>query len=308
MAIVLGTKTTPGYHAGSAGDTFAHTTDVGRYRLLIVTIHSSAPAQGILSCTYDGVNMTFLDNALNAGGNDGYVNIYYMIDPPVGAHNVVYTLVGNCTHAATAQAWTGVDPDNPFGVPVTNTGNDVTPTVDVVSEADEVVVDAVASAAFGGDTIVQGAGQTDIWHANAPAGISLMAGTSYEPGSALNTMSWTLNNARNWAIVAWALKPTIPYVIRPVEYTLDAWDLEQRIFDSAGHEVPRYKIKPNNWCRIVGLESTTAEVYENNYDDPTLVYFESVTYDGEMDQVTIITNRGDLPEVMLARLASGSTG
>ena len=308
MAIVLGTKTVAGYAFGN-GRTFAHTTDLfGAYRFLVVTIHNTAPAQTVTSCTYNGVNMTFLGNILNAGGNDAYVNVYYMIDPPEGAHNVVYALLGNCTNAATAQAWTGVDPDNPLGVPVTATGNNVTPTVAVVSEADEVVIDACAVAGFGGDTIALGAGQTDIWHANAGAGASLMGATSYEAGAALNTMTWTLNNARNWATMAWALKPIVPYATRPVEYTIDAWDPERRILDANGREVPRYKIKPNKWCRIVGLESTTAEVYASNYDDPTLVYFESVTYDGEMDQVQIVTNRGDLPEVMLARLASGSTG
>jgi len=59
---------------------------------------------------------------------------------------------------------------------------------------------------------------------------------------------------------------------------------------------------------LIGLERTTAEVYENNYEDPTLFYNESVQYDGEADQAQIVINRGDLLEVMMARLASGSTG
>jgi len=308
VAIVLGTKTVAVY-AFNNGRTFAHTTDLfGVYRDLEVTIHTAGPGQAVTSCTYNGVAMTLLSTVSNGGAHGCRATVYTMTDPPEGPHNVVYALAGNCTNAATAQAWTGVDPDNPRGIPVTATGNNVTPTVAVVSEADEVVIDACAVAGFGGDTIALGAGQTDIWHANAGAGASLMGATSYEAGAALNTMSWTLNNARNWATMAWALKPIVPYATRQVEYTIDVWDIEQRILDANGHEVPRYKIKPNKWCRIVGLESTTAEVYASNYDDPTLVYFESVTYDGEMDQVQIVTNRGDLPEVMLARLASGSTG
>ena len=308
MAIVLGTKTVAGY-ALNNGRAFAHTTDMfGTYRFLVVTIHTSNPGHPVTSCTYNAVGMDLLGTIGNYGAHDGVVTVYTMIDPPEGAHNVVYVLVGNCTNAATAQAWTGVDPDNPRGIPVTATGNTNTPTVAVVSEADEVVIDSCAVAGFGGDTIALGAGQTNIWNANAGAGTSLMGATSYEAGAALNTMTWTLNNARNWATMAWALKSIVPYATRQVEYTIDAWDLERRILDANGHEVPRYKIKPNKWCRIVGLESTTAEVYASNYDDPTLVYFESVTYDGEMDQVQIVTNRGDLPEVMLARLASGSTG
>jgi hypothetical protein len=121
-------------------------------------------------------------------------------------------------------------------------------------------------------------------------------------------MTWGLAAVRNWATGAVALRPLVPFAERPIEYTIDVWDPEQRMINAAGHVVPRYKIKPNNWGRLIGLESTIAEVYENNYEDPTLFYIESVNYDGETDEVQIITNRGDLPEVLMARLASGSTG
>ena len=304
MAIVLGTKTSAPTAFGN-GRTFAHETDSGKGKFLVVTIHESA-IQGVTSCKYNGVEMDYLDISGNWGGATCFVTVFTMVDPPEGIHDVVYVLAGNTSNAATAQAWVGVDQDAPLGVQVMASGNSNTPSRTVVSEADEVVIDACSVASVAGDTIAVGAGQTTIFNQNNVVG--LMYGTSYEPGTALNTMSWTLNNARIWSTLAVALKPLTIYALRPVEYTIDVWDLEQRILDSSGHEVPRYKIKPNNWCRIVGLESTTAEVYASNYDDPTLVYFESVTYDGEMDQVQIVTNRGDLPEVMLSRLASGSTG
>lgn len=290
--------------------TMAHTTDVGVYRVLLVWIFTGVPGHNVTAVSYGGISI--LDNVLvdvlNVGYNASRVHCFYMIAPPLGPANVIYTLVGNGIHACSAQAWVGVDPNYSFGVPVTNIGNTNLITVTVNSEADEVVVDGACFNSGSATAISLGADQTQLARQNSGPGTTIGYGSSYETGAAANVMTWGLGAVLNWATGAVALRPLIPFAERPIEYTLDVWDSEQRIFDADGHEVPRYKIRPNNWCRIVGLESITAEVYENNYEDPTLVYFESVTYDGEMDQVQIITNRGDLPEVIMARLASGSTG
>jgi len=306
VAIVVGTVTN-GTRQFNNGRTFAVTVDAGDNRVLLVHIMNSI-SHAVTWVTYNAVPMTQLWTKVYGGANHGRATCYYLLEPDVGVNNVAFGLGGNCNNAASAQSWSGVDPDVPFGVPVTATAVSNTPTVNVASEADEVVVDAFCCEGFGGDTCAVGAAQTEMFRENAAGGVNEMHGSSYEPGAALVTMSWTLSAVREWGIGAVALKPIVDFITRPVEYTLDAWDHEQRILDSAGHDVPRYKIKPNNWCRIVGLESTTAEVYTSNYEDPTLVYFESVSYDGETDEVQIVTNRGDLPEVIMARLATGSTG
>lgn len=282
---------------------WAHTIGAGDYRILLVggTTNALAPT----TATYDGVAMDLLATFNNAGG--AQCKLFYMIDPPEGPHNVRVNFGGNGSLTCSAVSYFGVDSENPFGTYNTASADSTTPSVVVTSEDGDLVVDFMGFR-VSSTTMVAGALQTE--RVNDPSGVGdhTGAGMSEEVGAASVTMSWTLNNSGQWAICAVPLRPLVPFLARPVEYTLDVWDHEQRIFDANGHEVPRYKIKPNNWCRIVGLESTTAEVYESNYDDPTLVYFESVTYDGEMDQVQIVTNRGDLPEVILARLASGSTG
>ena len=302
--------TTHGARAFGNNRTMAHTTDVGVYRALLVWVFTGNIGQDVTAISYNGVDIlaNVLVDELNSDGDDARVHCFYALAPSVGAHNVVYTLTGNCSHACSAQAWVGVDPDYSFGVPVTAQAFGNTPTVSVNSEADEKVVDGVCFIAGGATAITLGADQVEILRVASGAGVTIGYGSSYEVGAPTNVMSWGLAGNNHWAIGAVALRPLVPFAERPIEYTIDVWDPEQRMIDSAGHAVPRHKIKPNRWGRLIGLESTTAKVYENNYDDPTLFYIESVQYDGENDQVQIVTSRGDLPEVMMARLASGSTG
>ena len=307
MAITLAHKIiTPSQF--NNGRTFSFTVPDVDHRLLLMGSFSFSPNAGMTTRTYNGVVMTQQITQANFGGLTCRAYFHYLLDPPVGAHDIVTGWAVNCTNWNIPMLWQGVDLDNPFGTPVQNLANDALITVNVSSEADEVVVDACAEINNPGRTLVMGALQTLVAQGQGPAPVVAYAGCSYETGLPTNTMSWTLSGNANWATVAVPLKPVVAIATRPIEYTLDVWDPEQRILDSRGHVVPRYKIKPNRWCRIVGLESTIARVYTSNYEDPTLVYFESVTYDGETDEVQIITNRGDLPEVIMARLASGSTG
>lgn len=301
--------TTHGARVFSNNRTIAHTTDVGVYRVMLVWIFNTI-SHDVTAISHDGVDIlaNVLIDERNLGGATVRVHCFYVIAPSPGAANVVYTLAGNCLHSCSAQAWVGVDPNYSFGVPVTNQGISNTITVDVHSEADEVVVDGAGYNGGGPLAISLGADQTEIIRIASGVGADLGYGSSYETGAPTNTMSWGLAGAVPWATGAVALRPLVPFAERPIEYTIDVWDPEQRMIDSAGHVVPRYKIKPNNWGRLIGLESTKAEVYKNNYEDPTLFYIESVSYDGETDEVQIVTNRGDLPEVLMARLASGSTG
>jgi hypothetical protein len=132
--------------------------------------------------------------------------------------------------------------------------------------------------------------------------------TSYSGGGGNIVMGYASTQNPSAIIAAEFLAAPPAYTTRPVEYFLDAWDPEQKIKDARGNVVPRWKIKPNKWCYIAGLGGVTAEIYPNFYENDNLVYFESVRYDGETDKVQIITNKGSLPEVMMARLQLGSAG
>lgn len=284
---------------------------VGAHQILIVgVVGSSAAASWVASISYAGDALTKLfERRCNDVGTRPNVELWYLVGPALGSNNL--QIINNVASrmACGITTYGGVDPTTPFGAHCSAAGSGVNWTVDCASEAGELMIDVAGkwhTAAHGGNV---GALQTQrnqcVYNLTADRPLVLM---SDEPGAALNTMSWSAGADRDWAIIVAPLKLFVDIVTRPIEYTIDAWDPEQRLIDANGHVVPRYKIKPNNWGRVVGLESTTAEVYDSNYEDPTLFYIESVTYDGETDEVSIITNRGDLPEVIMARLASGSTG
>jgi hypothetical protein len=293
--------------------TYAHTVSaVLENPVLFVHTNLVSAAPGVVaSITYGGEDLQLLDwNEFIDGGNQQRQEVWYLFAPPTGPNNIITTWGGWGVLTSTGISWVGAAA---LGAHAKTSKGTTAPTnIQVIlnSEADELCVDFLSVKNVGGVDGVQGAGQTI--RANLFSG---GVGTdrhgdqsSDEAGAAAVTMSWTITTLLAAGLIGVPLKPFVPFVSRSIEYTLDAWDPEQRIFDANGHMVPRYKIKPNNWCRIVGLESITAEVYADNFDDPTLVYFESVSYDGETDEVQIVTNRGDLPEVIMARLATGSTG
>ena len=245
-----------------------------------------------ISCTVGGVAADLIhSNVLSPA-----TMMWHLVDPPSGVQAVIMTVNTNRALRGSAVSYYGVDVDDPVGTHESATGTGVVSSLVVTAEDGWMVQDVLGLAA----TPVMGADQVQITRGYA-------GGASYEEGAAAVTMSWTFANL-DYSHIAVPIRALPDFVTRAVEYTIDIWDPEQRMIDSRGHEVPRYKIKPNNWGRLIGLQSTTAEVYASHYDDPTLFYIESVAYDGETDEVQIVTNRGDLPEVLLARLASGSTG
>ena len=293
-----------GHTVGSAGSN----------RILMITFTIRNTSQTVTSVKFAGSEATLVTSLLTPD-SERDVYMYYLVSPPIGAGTIEITATGASSNmTAVAASYTGVDADDPLGTFLTDTGLD--PSVIITAQDGWRVVDVLGYDAgtqtahiCQGHTV--GADQTERGCRGSQGfgGASGSNALSDEPGAASVTMSWTIDDPDyKPAMIAVPLKSAVEYATRPIEYTLDVWDPEQQVLDSLGHSVPRYKIKPNNWCRLVGLESIDARVYESNYDDPNLIYFESVKYDGETDQVEIITSRGNLPEVIMARLVAGSTG
>jgi len=172
MAISVGTVTNVAKVFGN-NRTVAHVTDVADNRILLAWIWNVNIGHNVTVCTYNGVAMTELIDMLNPGGNDVRVHMYYMIAPPEGNLNFHYTLAGNCTHACSVQAWAGVNPDDPFGVPITDIGNTNLITATVGSAANEVVVDGGALVDTAASVIALGAGQTQLTIGQAGGGLDL---------------------------------------------------------------------------------------------------------------------------------------
>jgi hypothetical protein len=219
--------------------TWSHTTSAGSDRILIVGV-SSDQNDPVSTITYNGVNLTKLESE-----KYGFVNkveLWYLVNPSSGTHNVVVTLSSSSDGlGGGAVTYTGVDQSTPVGTAVKNNGYNLNPTVTVSSAADELVID-VLCVDDGGATITVGGGQTTRYSSNPSE--NLGRGSS-EPGAASVTMSWTLSNvgsADHWAIIAVALKPVSGLPIKLLSF-------DARCLDEG----------------IVLLEWTTASEINNDY-------------------------------------------
>jgi hypothetical protein len=189
--------------------TWAHTVDAGPQRILVVTV-SVRGAVTISGITYGGIPLTFLQRQL-INVSAATAEIWYLLNPPVGTANLIITESGTARFAAAAANYTNVNQVTPFGTPVTATGTTTSATVNVTGvAAGEVVIDALSkrdsteipTADFGQGVRAQyvaGVTASDIY---SPGG------TSFKIGTGTINMLWTWSTtARNWAMVAVAMKP-----------------------------------------------------------------------------------------------------
>lgn len=288
MAISVGTVSN-GPRQFNAGRTRAHITDVGDNRVLLVWVFTGgSTGHDVTAISYGGVNIlaNVLIDRLNPAGGDARTHCFYMIAPPAGPANVVYTLTGNCMNACSAQAWVGVDPEDAFGVPITDIGNTNLITVTVGSAANEVVVDGGCFDGGGALVITLGAGQTQLARENSAAGADLGYGSSYEVGAAANVMTWGLAAVRQWATGAVALRPFIPFASRLYEYEFNVWDPLQRLIGRDGHEVAPNEVRADKWGKLLGFRSPSSKVYASLADSPDAFYISGVTSDGKMVRIT----------------------
>lgn len=149
------------------------------------------------------------------GNGDIRIEKWGVKNPPTGAQTVTATFSDTPNSATlTTRTYCGVDQTTPLGTPVSAVNSDATATVDVTSATDELVVDGVVTDATG-DPIVVGADQNE--RSNfAQDSSNHTQGTSDEAGAATVTMSWTLNAAEYWAIVAVPLKPAVATTRRSI--------------------------------------------------------------------------------------------
>lgn len=200
--------------------TWSHTV-AGSNRILMVGVslrNSGTPNQTVGSVTYNTVGLTWLGSA--GYTTNSHVEIWYLVGPATGAHNVVVTLTaGNAATriVAGAASFTGVKQTTPLGsfMSAASTTTSSPATVDVTSVNEgEVVMDCLMVRVPSGTTTTATAagGQTQRWNAVSTYGSSSNArgASSHKPGpvgGGTVTMSWTLSNNQYWAIGAVALKP-----------------------------------------------------------------------------------------------------
>ncbi len=181
--------------------TISHNTS-GSDRLMLVSVSANPAAGGmpVSSVTYNGTALTLVGS--HQEQDKARVEIYKLVAPDLGAHDVVATFAGNVPDGATVgvMTFTGVDQGTPLGTFASAGGTSATASVNVSSSAGELVFDTLSSKQLGGISAL--AGQTEYWNDSIGDG---SGGGSTEAGAASVTMSWS-NPGDAWAIGAVPIK------------------------------------------------------------------------------------------------------
>jgi hypothetical protein len=169
-----------------------------------------AAACGTAACgsatgvTYNGTSLTFAGASTNGTVRS---ELWYLVAPPSGAHNVVVTAPNANAVTATSMSFTGVNQATPLGSPVSAIGTSTTPSVSTTSAVGEPLFDVVGAV---GTTapVTTGATQTVRQTNTTATGLDhVVVGSSTAPGAGATSisMSWTIPSA-DWAQIAVPVK------------------------------------------------------------------------------------------------------
>ncbi|MFP5246176.1 MAG: hypothetical protein ACLGH0_05735, partial [Thermoanaerobaculia bacterium] len=192
--------------------TLAHTTAVATNRILLVASHlnlRNATGTTVTSITYGGQPLTLLD-AITDAAPDTRTEVWYLLNPPTGANNVILTAGGitpgqNVESVLSATTFNGVTqlapPSN------TNSGQNDPATVALTgTTTNDLVVDFISareSVTLTPDFQVQGYNtSTGTTNDDVQASVSGRAGVA-----GTTTMSWDVSANRRWSIVGVQLSP-----------------------------------------------------------------------------------------------------
>jgi hypothetical protein len=308
------------YHNSSGGNsslttcTWAHTVATGLQKsILVVGVNIFYRAgQSVASITYAGQNLTLRRrSAFSAGGAPNRVEVWYLINPPAGAANIVVTVAGLADYiVGSASVFSGVDSATPFSLDTEATGTSVvspaTTSVTIASVPGELVIDFTGANNSNPDGTV-GAGQTSLREGEGSNWTALE--TSSEPGSISNVMTWsiTLVGELRWVAIALALRPYVITSARAIKYILDVSDGNVTLRDDQGAIVDPWDVEPDEWMNLNIPDLPTGVETDSFVDDPKKIYIEEAEYDDSSGALSIRTNRGQLLNVIMARLSGGGT-
>lgn len=186
--------------------TISHTTS-GTNRLMLVGISFNPANNEVVSTvTYNGASLSNVGSVAN--GNDTSVELWSLVAPDLGTHDVVITFSARLQYGAVAgvRTFTGVHQVAPLGTFASASGTSAGPaTVNVSSGANQLVFDTVSCETCTSFTV--GAGQSEEWNLSRAGGF-VMGAASTEPGAATVTMSWALGSSDYWAIGAVPINPS----------------------------------------------------------------------------------------------------
>ncbi len=187
--------------------TWAHTIGAGNNRLLVVGF-SQETASDVTGVTFNGVALT---KAKDIKTGDGFLNVelWYLLNPPVGTYNVVVSCSGDTmgSSAGGSMSFFGVKQQAPEATASNsqNSGTSISQNITTLTN-NAILVDVMAN---GNDaSLTPNGAQTGKYTA---AGASNGTGGSYKivPTAGASSMSWSTTNFRNGlCIAAFAEEPS----------------------------------------------------------------------------------------------------
>ncbi|MDD1670164.1 MAG: hypothetical protein LUQ67_02430 [Methanomicrobiales archaeon] len=207
ICIVAVDATSSGQASETQSITISHTTS-GTDRLMLVGFSiNDDEHETVSSITYNGATLTkvgYIDNS-RSGGNDARVEIWRLIAPATGTHDVVITFSAPLAEQAVAgvMTFTGVDQTTPLG-PFASKENDPSPATVTVSSATGELVFGVIADEY--EPITTDSGQTERWNIHAGSSDTYGAGST-KAGASSVTLKWTVGSDAHWAAGGVSIKP-----------------------------------------------------------------------------------------------------
>src|SRR5512136_767174 len=213
--------TSSGWAQAASGLTISHTAS-GSNRLMLVGVSiqdsdtvptDTTDSVKVSSITYNGTVLTKVGSKYNA--DDAMVEIWKLIAPDTGTHNVVITL--NRTLAsqgfviAGVTTFAGVDQTTPLGTFASQAGDDDNQINVTVSSATGEIAFGVIANEY--NSIITDAGQTERWNIHKVGSLDTTNGAgSTKTGASSVLLKWTLSSTYNhWATAGISVKPcTVP--------------------------------------------------------------------------------------------------
>lgn len=185
--------------------TISHTTS-GLDRLMLVGVSiNNDYLETVLSITYDGKYLTYVNSETQS--DDARVEIWMLVDPPTGTHNVVITFSADLKRYAVGGVitFTGVDQTDPLGTFAGNNATSSSASVTVPSAIGELVLGVFSCETC--RSVIFSLPADEQWNLLAGGGNEIGAGSIVDGVNPQLTISASLGKSDHWAMGGISIKP-----------------------------------------------------------------------------------------------------
>jgi hypothetical protein len=185
----------------------SHTTS-GANRLMLVGVSiNNDTNETVFSVTYNNETLSYVNSVMQS--DDARVEMWMLINPPIGTYDVIVTFNKDLKRHAIAGVitFTGVDQINPLGIFAGNNDTSNSASVTVESAPDELVLGVFACETC--TSVTFSPPGVERWNLSAGKGgtLEIGAAVTYESTSSQVTVSASLGSKDHWALGAVSIRP-----------------------------------------------------------------------------------------------------